>query len=57
MNHVVSSFTHDIEVRCPFFESPHPFRNDGLNNETVEGKSDIFSFLNGSSFSDGKDCV
>lgn len=54
MNHVVTSFTHDVKVRCPFFESSHPFRNDRLNNETIEGKSDVFSFLNGSSFSDGE---
>jgi len=57
MNHVVSSFPHDVEVRCPFFESAHPFRNDRLNNETVKRKSDVFSFLNGSTFSNGKNCV
>lgn len=32
VNHVVTALAHDVEVRCPFFESSHPFRNDTLNN-------------------------
>lgn len=40
VDHVVASVAHEVEMRRPFRERPHPFGNDGLNDEPIERETD-----------------